>query len=351
MIKSVDINCEHQSMTILNRQWRIRCKPETEISKEHFDWVEEALPEPGEGELLVRTIFISIDPVQRYWLSKNPTFGPPTEIGQVMPGRIWGVVEESRSPKFARGDLVAGQGGWQSYCLLPANEAEPVPNWPGVPLEAHTALFCMQALAAYFGLLEIGQPQAGETVVVSAAAGGVGSLVTQIARIKGCRVIAIAGSEEKRRWLCEELGADAAIDYRSPDFALELQALCPAGIDVYYDNVGGDILDAVLGLINPHARIASGGFISHYNDSEPQHGPANIHMLALKQARMEGFSCFEYVERAGEAFQAIRQWYEEGKITYRAHVVQGLENAPDSLAGIFHGKNTGKTVIQVSSTE
>jgi NADPH-dependent curcumin reductase CurA len=338
-------------MTILNRQWRIRRKPDAELSKEHFEWVEEALPQPGEGELLVRTVFISIDPVQRYWLSKNPTFGPPTEIGQVMPGRVWGVVEESCSPKFTRGDLVAGLGGWQAFSLLPADETEPVPNWPGVPLEAHTALFCMQALAAYFGLLEIARPQAGETVVVSAAAGGVGSLVTQMARIKGCRVVAIAGSAEKREWLCEELGADAAIDYHSSDFAQDLQTQCPAGIDVYYDNVGGDILDAVLGLINPRARIANGGFISHYNDSEPQHGPANIHMLALKQARMEGFSCFDYVDRAGEAFQAIRQWYEEGKITYRAHVVQGLENAPDALAGIFHGKNTGKTVVQVSPTE
>jgi len=338
-------------MQNLNRQWCIRRKPEAEITKEHFDWVEVPLPQPAEGELLVRTIYLSIDPVMRYWLSENPTFGPPTDIGQVMPGRIWGRVEQSRSPKFKRGDLVAGLGGWQSHCLLPADEAEPIPDWPGIPLEAHTALFCMQALAAYFGLLEIGQPKAGETVVVSAAAGGVGALVVQIARIHGCRVVAIAGSEEKRAWLCEELGADAAIDYHAADFAQQLQAQCPAGIDVYYDNVGGDILDAVLGLINPHVRIASGGFISHYNDSAPAHGPANIHMLALKQARMEGFSCFEYVGRAGEAFRAIMEWYSQGKITYRAHVVQGLENAPDTLAGLFHGNNIGKGVIQVSTEE
>jgi len=338
-------------MNLQNRQWRIRRKPETEVSKDHFEWAEEALPQPAEGELLVRTIYLSIDPVQRYWLSDKPTFGPPTEIGQVMPGRIWGSVEESHSPKFSRGDLVAGQGGWQSHCLLPANEAEPIPDWPGVPLHAHTALFCMQALAAYFGLLEIGQPQAGETVVVSAAAGGVGSLVVQIARIHGCRVVAIAGTAEKRAWLCDELGADAAIDYHAADFEQQLREACPAGIDVYYDNVGGAILDAVLALINPHARIASGGFISHYNESGPAHGPANIHMLALKQARMEGFSCFEYVGRAGEAFQAIREWYSEGKITYRAHVVKGLENAPDTLAGIFHGNNIGKSVIEISTPD
>jgi NADPH-dependent curcumin reductase CurA len=338
-------------MQDMNRQWRIRCKPDAEISKENFDWAEEPLPEPGEGELLVRAIYLSIDPVMRYWLSDSPTFGPPTEIGQVMPGRIWGRVVESRSPNFVPGDLVAGLGGWQTHCLLPAAEAEPVPDMPGVPLEAHTALFCMQALAAYFGLLEIGQPKAGETVVVSAAAGGVGSLVVQIARIQGCRVVAIAGTAEKRAWLCNELGADAAIDYKAPDFEAQLAAACPDGIDVYYDNVGGDILDAVLALINPHARIASGGFISHYNETDPAPGPSNIQMIALKQARMEGFSCFEYVHRAEEAFKVIGQWYAEGKMTYRAHVVQGLENAPDTLAGLFHGKNTGKGVIQISSED
>jgi len=338
-------------MQTLNRQWRIREKPKAEISRQNFDWLEQPVPKPGDGELLVKTIYLSIDPVQRYWLSEKPTFGPPTDPGRVMPGRIWGRVEESRSPKFSRGDLVAGQGGWQEYCLLRADEAEAVPDWPGIPLLAHTSLFSMQALSAYFGLLEIGQAKAGETVVVSAAAGGVGSLVVQIARIQGCRVVAIAGSAEKCAWLRDELGADAAIDYHAPDFAQELKAQCPSGIDVYYDNVGGDILDAVLALINPHARIASGGFISHYNEAGPAHGPANIHMLALKQARMEGFSCFEYVGRAAEAFEAISKWYEEGKMTYRAHVVKGLENAPEALAGIFHGRNTGKTVIQVSTNE
>lgn len=335
----------------INRQWRIGHKPAAEVSKENFVWSEEPLPRPGEGDLLVRTIYLSIDPVQRYWLSPSPSFGPPTEVGQVMPGRIWGRVEESRSGAFTRGDLVAGLGGWQSYCVLPAAEAEPVPQWPGIPLLAHTSLFCMQALSAYFGLLEIGRPRSGETVVVSAAAGGVGSLVVQIARIQGCRVVAVAGSPAKCAWLCEELGADGAIDYHAPDFARQLKALCPGGVDVYYDNTGGNILDAVLALINPHARIASGGFISQYNTDGPTRGPANIHMLALKQARMEGFSCFEYVDRAAEAFEVLRRWYEDGLITYRSHVVQGLEHAPELLAGLFRGVNVGKGVIQVSSVD
>ncbi len=336
-------------MQAMNHQWRLKRKPETELSKDNFSWTEEAVAKPAAGEILVRTIYLSIDPVQRYWLSENPTFGPPVTEGQVMPGRIWGVVEASGSPLFNPGDRVAGLGGWQSYCLLSAEEAEAIPDWPGVPLLAHTALFCMQALAAYFGLLEVGRPSPGETVVVSAAAGGVGSLVVQIARIHGCRVVAIAGSAEKCAWLRDELGVDASIDYHSPNFEQDLQNQCPAGIDVFYDNVGGSILDAVLLHINTHARIASGGFISHYNHIGPIPGPVNLHMLTLRQARMEGFSCFEYVPRAQEAFAAIRQWYQEDKITYRAHVVEGLENAPDTLAGIFHGHNIGKGVVQVSA--
>ena len=336
-------------MSRLNQQWRLRSKPQGEMSKDNFTWVEEPAPEPAEGDLLVRTVYLSIDPVQRYWLSENPTFGPPTIIGEVMPGRVWGVVEASNSPDFKPGDRVAGLGGWQSYCSLPATEVERIPDWPGVPLIDHTALFSMQALAAYFGLLEIGRPRAGETVVVSAAAGGVGSIVVQIARLQGCRVVAIAGSSAKCQWLSNELGADAAINYRSGDFENALDTACPKGIDVYYDNVGGDILDAVLARINPHARITVGGFISHYNDAGPARGPANFHMLALKQARAEGFSCFDYVDRAGEAFSTLKKWYDDGRITYRAHVVQGLENAPDTLAGIFHGKNIGKGMVQVSA--
>lgn len=336
-------------MSTMNRQWLLRSKPTGEVSRDNFQWREVPVTEPAEGEILVRTVYISIDPVQRYWLSEKPTFGPPTVVGQVMPARIWGVVEKSKSANYAPGDWVAGLGGWQAYCTWPAAAAERIPRWPGVPLIAHTSLYCMQALAAYFGLLEIGQPKAGETVVVSAAAGGVGSLVVQIARIQGCRVVAIAGTRDKCDWLTRELGADAAINYNSPTFAQDLDRACPAGIDVYYDNVGGDILDAVLARINPHARIACGGFVSHYNDTGAAPGPVNFPMLALKQARAEGFSCFEYVHRAEEAFSALRRWHEEGKLTYRAHVFEGLDSAPEALAGIFHGRNTGKGLVQVSA--
>lgn len=338
-------------MTRVNQQWCVRGKPEGEVCRENFEWVEQPAREPAEGELLVRTVYVSIDPVQRYWLSDTPTFGPPTDIGSVMPARIWGVVEVSKSPNFKAGDLVAGLGGWQTYCTLVATEVERVPVWPEVPLLAHTALFCMQGLAAYFGLLEIGQPRAGDTVMVSAAAGGVGSLVVQIARLQGCRVVAIAGTREKCQWLTDELGADKAINYNSPEFEAELDEACPDGVDVFFDNVGGDILDSVLARINAHARIVTGGFISEYNHTGPAQGVMNFHMLALKQARAEGYSCFEYAHRSDEAFSAIKKWYEGGQITYRAHVVEGLEQAPELLAGIFRGLNIGKGVVQVSTID
>jgi len=336
-------------MNAPNRLWRIASRPVDAVSRQNFLWAEEPMPQPGAGELLVRVIYLSIDPVQRYWLSPDATFGPPADAGMPMPGRIWGVVEQSASPAFPPGALVAGPGIWAQWCTLPVAAAEPVPDWPGIPLLAHTSLFCMQALTAYFGLLEIAALRKTDTVVVSAAAGAVGSLVVQMARINGCaRLVAIAGSEDKCRWLREQLGADVAINYRTADIGQALDAACPDGIDVYYDNVGGDILDAVLARINAHARIACGGFISHYDDGGQPRGIHNFQMLALKQARAEGFSCFEYVPRAGEAFAAIRRWHEQGRISYRAHLLKGLEQAPEALAGIFAGRNTGKTVIEVS---
>ena len=333
-----------------NRFWRIASRPTGEVSAANFAWIEAPLPEPGAGELLVRVIYLSIDPVQRYWLSPDATFGPPAAPGMPMPGRVWGVVEKSPDNRFRAGDLVAGPGTWSRWCTLPVAMTEPVPDWPGIPLLAHTSLFSMQALTAYFGMLEIAQLRKTDIVVVSAAAGAVGSLVVQIARNHGCaRLVAIAGGADKCRWLREDLGADHAIDYKAGDIGAALDAACPDGIDVYYDNVGGGILDAVLARIRPHARIACGGFISHYNEAGDAHGIRNFSMLALKQARAEGFSCFEYVHRAGEAFTALRRWYEEGRIKGHTHLVEGLERAPEALAGIFRGSNLGKSVVQVSA--
>ncbi len=330
--------------------WRIASRPTGAVSARNFEWVEQPMPAPREGDVQVRTIYLSIDPVQRYWLSPGATFGPPTAPGNLMPGRVWGVVEASGNPDFRAGDLVAGPGAWATHCTIPAGMIERVPEWPGVPLLAHTSLFCMQALTAYFGLLEIASLRPTDTVVVSAAAGAVGMLVVQIAKISGCgRLVAIAGSEDKCRWLKDELGADEAINYKAGDMGTQLDAACPGGIDVYYDNVGGGILDAVLARINAHARIACGGYISHYDEATPAVGIHNFSMLALKQARAEGFSCFEYIHRQEEAFGAIREWYREGRIKARTHLVQGLEHAPESLADIFHGSNIGKTIIQVSS--
>lgn len=332
--------------------WRIASRPTGPVSARNFEWIEQPVPTPGDGEVLVRTVYLSIDPVQRYWLSPHARIGPPAVPGHLMPGRIWGVVEASRSPDFRPGEWVVGPGGWATHCTIPAAALERVPDWPGIPLLAHTSLFCVQALTAYFGLLEIARPRATDTVVVSAAAGAVGSLVVQIARIAGCgRLVAIAGSAEKCRWLTDKLGADVAIDYKAGDIGAQLDAACPAGIDVYYDNVGGEILDAALARINAHARIACGGFISHYEEATPGPGIRNFAMIALRQARAEGFSCFEYVPRQDEAFAVIRKWYDEGRIAAHTHLVEGLERAPEALAGIFRGRNLGKTVVQVSPPE
>lgn len=333
----------------INRLWRIASRPSDGISVQNFSWEEAPAPRPGADELLLRVVYLSIDPVQRYWLSPGATFGPPTAAGMPMPGRVWGVVEQSGHPAFPIGSLVAGPGIWAERCTMPVAMAESVPDWPGIPLLAHTSLFCMQALTAYFGLLEIAGPKPADTVVVSAAAGAVGSLVVQMARINGCaRLVAIAGSDEKCRWLRDQLGADVAINYKTTDIGAALDAACPDGIDVYYDNVGGEMLDAVLARINARARIACGGFISHYDGDDGQPGIRNFQMLALKQARAEGFSCFDYVPRAEEAFTAIRRWHEQGLIGYRTHLLRGLEQAPAALAGIFAGRNIGKTIIEVS---
>ncbi len=339
-------------METLARAWQIASRPVGAVSGRNFRWVEAPVAVPGKGEVRVRTIYLSIDPVQRYWLSPDATFGPPTTPGNPMPGRIWGVVEASADPSFRPGELVAGPGSWATHCLIPAAMLERVPDWPGIPLLAHTSLFCMQALTAYFGLLEIAALRPTDTVVVSAAAGAVGMLVVQIARISGCaRLVAIAGSEAKCRWLKDELQVDAAINYKAGDLAGRLDAACPAGIDVYYDNVGGEILDAVLARINAHARIACGGYISHYDEATPATGIRNFSMLALKQARAEGFSCFEYVHRQEEAFSVLRKWYAEQRIIAHTHLVKGLAQAPEALAAIFRGGNLGKTVVEVSSPE
>ncbi|HEX8183267.1 MAG TPA: NADP-dependent oxidoreductase, partial [Blastocatellia bacterium] len=256
------------------------------------------------------------------------------------------VVEQSRNPRFQEGALVQGLLGWQDYAISDGNGLTALPHNESIPLTAYFGLFGHIGLSAYFGLLDIGKPQAGETVVVSAAAGAVGSLAGQIGKIKGCRVVGIAGGEEKCGWITGELGFDAAIDYKSGPVLEGLQKHCPGGVDVYFENVGGQILDAVLSVINLRARIVLCGLISQYNAPEPVPGPYNFANILIKRARVEGFIVTDYMSRAQEAMADLGKWLVEGKIKYRVDVVEGIENAPLALTRLFDGSNKGKLIVK-----
>jgi NADPH-dependent curcumin reductase len=259
-----------------------------------------------------------------------------------------GVVEQSRNAKFPEGTFVQGLLGWQDYAITDGTNLSELPKDPSVPLAAYLGLFGFIGITAYFGLLDIGKPKIGETLVVSGAAGAVGSLVGQIGKIKGCRVVGIAGSEEKCCWLKDELGFDAAINYKTESVLESLQQHCPNGIDIYFENVGGEIFDVVLSLINLRARIALCGLISQYNAIEPVPGPHNLINLVYQRAKLEGFLVLDYLDRAPEALADLTEWYVQGKIQYRVDTIEGLENAPSAINKLFDGTNQGKLIIQVS---
>jgi NADPH-dependent curcumin reductase CurA len=280
-------------------------------------------------------------------MNEADTYLPALKLGDVMRALGIGVVEESRHPGFAKGDIVQGLLGWQQYLLSDGSGLGKLPKGLPVPLTAFFGLLGHIGLTAYFGLLDIAPPKPGETLVVSTAAGAVGSLVGQIGKIKGCRVVGLTGSEEKCRWIKDDLGFDAAINYKIESVAESLKRQCPQGIDIYFDNVGGAILEAVLNLINLKARISVCGMISQYNMDRPAPGPANLANLIIKRARMEGFLCTDYLPRAEEAFMQLVGWHMQGKLKYRVDMVEGLENAPRTLQKLFDGSNTGKLILQV----
>jgi hypothetical protein len=333
----------------VNRQVLLAARPIGMIKESDLQWRESPIPEPRAGEFLVRNIYLSLDPAIRGWMNAQDTYVPAIGIGEVMRGGGVGVVEKSNNPTYAVGDVVFGMLGWQDYCLGRPDDPLPLMVLPkGTPLAASLSVFGITGLTAYFGMLDVGQPKAGETVVVSGAAGATGSVAGQIAKIKECRVVGIAGSAEKCRWVTQDLGFDACINYKSEDVAARLRATCPGGIDVYFDNVGGDILDAALAQINLRARVVLCGAISMYNATSLPPGPASYVQLIVKRARMEGFIVTDFLPRFPEALLQLTQWVSEGRIKHAEDIVDGLERAPAAINKLFTGENKGKLLVRVS---
>jgi NADPH-dependent curcumin reductase len=333
-------------MDAVNRQFRLASRPDGMVGREHFDYVEEPLPELADGHVLVRTAYISLDPAMRGWMAEGRSYIPPVQIGEVMRAGTVGEVVESKGQKFAVGDHVTGWLGVQEYAACDENAVFKV-DAGEIPLTTFLGALGMPGMTAYFGLLEVGAAKEGETVVVSGAAGAVGSVVGQIAKIKGCRVVGIAGGPEKCAWIVDELGFDAAIDYKGEDVADALRKHCPEGVDVYFDNVGGDILDAALARLARGARVVICGAISQYNNLESMKGPSNYMSLLVNRARMEGFVVIDYLGRAPEATREMAGWIAEGKLIAREDVVEGLDNFPEALQKLFRGENVGKLVLKV----
>ncbi len=336
-------------MARTNRQWILRRRPEGEITDGDLAFVDTPVPALPDGHVLVRTIYLSLDPTNRIWMSDMDQYMPPVEIGDVMRGGSLGVVEESRDPNVPVGSIVMPFTGWQDYSVVPGAAVRPLPQVPGLPLTAFMSAAGATGLTAYFGLLDIGAPKAGETVVVSAAAGAVGSIVGQIAKMKGCRVVGIAGGGDKCRWITEVLGFDAAIDYKTEDVGAALDRHCPNGIDVNFENVGGPIMDAVLARMNNFSRMPLCGLISTYNDKGERKGPSNFQQILMKRILVKGFIVIDYMPRFAEASQELAMWVLQGKLKYKVHVEQGLENALTSVRLLFNGRHDGKLLVQVAA--
>ena len=335
-------------MVSKNQAWRLAKRPRGALKDNQVSWCLEPIPDLHDGDVLTRVVYLSIDPTNRIWMSDLEQYMEPVPVGDVMRGVALGVVEESRDGRFKRGDIVTGMLGWQRYSVQSADAIRKVHRDDSMPLAAYLGPLGFIGATAYFGMLEIGCVEQGDTVVVSAAAGAVGSLAGQIAKIKGARVIGITGSDEKCDLLTGEFGFDGAINYKEDNVSLALAEFCPAGVDVIFENVGGDILDASLGHINIGARIALCGLIAMYNTKKLVPGPYNFAKLMMKRARIEGFIIMDYAERFGESTRQMREWIKHGKIKYQLDIVQGLDNAFIALKRLFEGANQGKLLVQVS---
>ncbi|ELZ97007.1 oxidoreductase [Haloferax mucosum ATCC BAA-1512] len=332
-----------------NRTWYFAERPTGEPDADCFDLRETDRPEPNPGELVVRVNYLSVDPYMRGRMRDTESYAEPWDVGDVLKGGVVGEVVESESEQYDVGDFVTGEGTWADYSVMDADDVAPVdPTVADLP--AYLGVLGMPGRTAYFGLLDVGEPTPGDTVVVSGAAGAVGSVVGQIAKLNGCRVVGFAGSDEKTDWLTDDLGFDAAINYKTTDdYRAALDEAAPDGVDVYFDNVGGPITDAVFTKLNLDARVAVCGQIAHYNDEEVPMGPRKLPMLIAPRAKVQGLLVGDYATRFGEASERLATWVARGDLEHRETVVEGLENAPDAFLGLFAGDNIGKQVVRVST--
>ena len=330
-----------------NKQWILSSFPKGEIQDGDLVLKEQKLAELKNNEILIRNIYLSLDPANRGWMSGQASYVDAMQIGDVMRGGTIGVVETSNNEKFKIGEIVNCMGGWQEYFITDGKGMQIIPQNTGFPLDSFMSVLGMTGMTAYFGLLDITNPKEGETLVVSAAAGAVGSIVCQIGKIKGCRVIGIAGSDEKCEWLTKELKIDGAINHKTDNVREKLKELCPEGIDIYFENVGGPITEAVVTRMNIGGRISLCGLISGYNAETVVPGPAWGNLL-IKRIKLQGFIVFDYFKRAMEAFQDIGKWIHEGKLQYKNEIIPGIENASSSIKKLFSGENKGKLIIQIS---
>lgn len=332
-----------------NREWVLAKRPAGEPSMDCFELEETETAALTTGELLVQTRYLSVDPYMRGRMSDSESYAEPWAVGEPLNGGIVGEVVEAESDAYDTGDLVTGEGTWAEYSVMDAADVTAVDPSVAAP-EAYLGVLGVPGRTAYFGLLEVGDPSPGETVVVSGAAGAVGSVVGQIAKLNGCRVVGFAGTDEKTTWLTEELGFDAAINYKSTDgYQAALADAAPGGVDVYFDNVGGPITDAVFTQLNLDARVAVCGQIAHYNDETVPTGPRKLPQLIAPRATVQGLLVGDFANRFGVATEQLSEWVASGDLSHRETIVEGLSNAPDAFLGLFSGDNIGKQVVQVTT--
>ncbi|WLD95398.1 NADP-dependent oxidoreductase [Alkalihalobacillus sp. AL-G] len=335
-------------MTMTTTQIRLAQRPKGMPEKTDFNWKEEQLKQLDSGEVLLKTLYVSVDPYMRGRMSDSKSYVEPYKVGEVIKGSVIAEVAETNSLDLQVGDIVIGNLGWQTYLVASENELRKIdPNQ--APITTQLGVLGMPGITAYFGLLDIGKPVEGETVVVSGAAGAVGTVVGQIAKIAGAKVVGIAGSDEKLTYLKNELNFDEVVNYKSEDFKDQLKQACNDGVDVYYDNVGGEVSDAVLRLINKGARIPVCGQIALYNLEKPDLGPRMQSQLLINSALMKGFIVSDYGAHFEEAIKDLAKWLQDGKLSYRETIIEGFDKIPDAFLGLFKGENIGKYMVKVAS--